>query len=339
MHTRAHTQAPRRILALVIAAVLASGAVLLPTAATSASAAPADIDRILVDTNAARAEAGLAPLVLNPAVSAVAQKWAEKLATLGTLQHNPDYSTQIPAGWYMAAENVAANLRPDTVVNAWMNSDGHRRNILAAYTDIGIGYFADSEGQRWFVQNFAAYPAPTPTITGPEPQAVGAATVGSTLTAVVGTWSPSGVAFAYQWLRAGSAISGATAKTFKLTTADLGGRISVRVTAVRGSASVLKTSAPTAAVTGSFVSTNVPAVNGAPKVGSTLTAITGAWSPVATFGFQWFRKGVAISGATAKTYVVTSADVGSTLSVVVVGKRPNYVSLWKNSPITSPVTR
>ena len=48
-----------------------------------------------------------------------------------------------------AAENIAKGQRtPQAVVNAWMNSSGHRANILnSSYTHIGVGYVAD--GNYW----------------------------------------------------------------------------------------------------------------------------------------------------------------------------------------------
>lgn len=48
-----------------------------------------------------------------------------------------------------AGENIAKGQRtPEAVVNAWMNSSGHRANILnASFTHIGVGYVAD--GSYW----------------------------------------------------------------------------------------------------------------------------------------------------------------------------------------------
>lgn len=63
-----------------------------------------------------------------------------------------------------------------------------------------------------------------PTVTGP-------ARVGRTLTATGGTWTPTDVALAYQWLADGAPIAGATGQTLRLTGVHAGQRISVRVTA------------------------------------------------------------------------------------------------------------
>ncbi|MGV8908380.1 MAG: hypothetical protein ACOH1Y_05310 [Propionicimonas sp.] len=64
----------------------------------------------------------------------------------------------------------------------------------------------------------------------PRPKLSGTAAVGSTLTAKVGTWSPSPT-LSITWLRSGKTIAGATAGTYTLTSADLGKKIRVRVTA------------------------------------------------------------------------------------------------------------
>jgi alpha-L-rhamnosidase len=65
------------------------------------------------------------------------------------------------------------------------------------------------------------------------PQVTGVAQFGSRLSATEGSWNTSGLRFAYQWLREGSPISGATGTSYKLGAADVGERISVRVTATK----------------------------------------------------------------------------------------------------------
>ncbi|HVK26788.1 MAG TPA: M4 family metallopeptidase [Nocardioides sp.] len=68
--------------------------------------------------------------------------------------------------------------------------------------------------------------------------------VGRRLTALRGTWSPSGITFTYQWLRDGRAIAGATRSTFVIRRIDKGHRISVRITGRKaGYTTVVRTSA------------------------------------------------------------------------------------------------
>jgi uncharacterized protein YkwD/putative cell wall-binding protein len=129
-------------------------------ARVAAAAVPLDqaVARILNDTNAARQQAGLAPLTLNSAVTAVAQNWSEQQFAAGSMAHNPSYAQQIPAGWSSAGENAAYGYTVEQVTPAWLNSPAHRANILnPAFTDIGIGY-VDRDGRRYFTQNFAGYP-------------------------------------------------------------------------------------------------------------------------------------------------------------------------------------
>jgi putative cell wall-binding protein/peptidoglycan/xylan/chitin deacetylase (PgdA/CDA1 family) len=85
-------------------------------------------------------------------------------------------------------------------------------------------------------------------ITAGTPIITGTARVGTQLTANAGTWTPTGVTFTYQWLRNGTAIPGATAATYTLVAADVGTRISVRVTGTAGASSANATSAQTAVV-------------------------------------------------------------------------------------------
>ncbi|OII38172.1 hypothetical protein BIU98_14965 [Curtobacterium sp. MMLR14_010] len=59
----------------------------------------------------------------------------------------------------------------------------------------------------------------------------GSSTVGSKFTARVGSWNTSGITYSYQWLRDGSAVSGATKSTYTTTSKDVGHRMQVTVTA------------------------------------------------------------------------------------------------------------
>jgi hypothetical protein len=58
-----------------------------------------------------------------------------------------------------------------------------------------------------------------------------------------------------------------------------------------------------------------PAIAGTPAVGQLLTCSTGTWNgePPLTYGYKWLRDGVAVAGASANTYAVSTADVGESL--------------------------
>lgn len=159
-----------------VAVVVAAGAVL--GVAAPASAAPADTIYSLV--NQARAAQGLPGLLRNSAIDGVALNWANQMAANGAMTHNPSYSSQLPGGWSRAAENVASRYpSPEAAFNGWMNSPGHRANILGDFTDIGIA-FISANGTTWAVQDFGKYaghagppaPAPAPKPAPPAPAPV-----------------------------------------------------------------------------------------------------------------------------------------------------------------------
>jgi hypothetical protein len=74
------------------------------------------------------------------------------------------------------------------------------------------------------------------------PFVTGTATVGSTLSCTQGNWTYVPTAYAYQWLRGGATIAGATAATRVLQAADSGTNISCRVTATNPAGSTPATS-------------------------------------------------------------------------------------------------
>ena len=76
------------------------------------------------------------------------------------------------------------------------------------------------------------------------PAITGTATQVQTLTCSTGTWSKS-PSYAYQWLRAGVPISGATASTRVLAAGDVGSKMSCRVTATNAGISATATTAET----------------------------------------------------------------------------------------------
>ncbi|WEK14733.1 MAG: peptidoglycan DD-metalloendopeptidase family protein [Candidatus Microbacterium phytovorans] len=160
----------------------------------------------------------------------------------------------------------------------------------------------------------------------------GTPTVGSTLTASPGTWGPSPVTLRYQWLRDGVAITGATAKTRTLVTADAGHEISVRVSGSKsGYTSVNRTSAAVDAKYG-FTSAPTPTVSGSVAAGRTLTAVTGTWAPTPQLAYQWRVDGAVVAGATAATWKVPEWAAGRTITVTVTATRSGYLTVTRTSP-------
>jgi hypothetical protein len=170
------------------------------------------------------------------------------------------------------------------------------------------------------------------------PAIVGTAQEGAALSALNGEWSglTAPVAFAYQWLRCGTAcspIAGANAATYAPGADDVASTLVVAVTANDAiGLSVTARSAPSGVVQAApapqlVPPTNVsaPTVSGVARSGETLTAVEGGWSGVVplTFAWQWQRCSALgdacadVAGATSSTYLVSGGDTGSTLRVVV----------------------
>jgi hypothetical protein len=164
------------------------------------------------------------------------------------------------------------------------------------------------------------------------PVVSGVPQIGQTLVASSGLWNGSPTRISYRWQRCNAAggacatIAGANAQTYVLIQADAGSRISVSVTARNRYGAATVRSAATAPVGAAAAPTNtgLPTITGTAQAGQTLTASTGSWSGDPTsFAFQWQRCDVAgngcvaISGATAGTYVVAAADSGARLRVAV----------------------
>ena len=156
---------------------------------TSASASASDADSIANLVNQARANAGLPGLIHNPAMDSVAVNWANQMSASNHMGHNPNYSSQIPSGWTRVGENVAMGQpTPSAMHAAWMNSPGHRANILGDFTDIGIA-FVTVNGTTWGVEDFGKYaghtrsPAPAP---APAPIASAPASVAKSSTTAAG---------------------------------------------------------------------------------------------------------------------------------------------------------
>ncbi|KRC88755.1 hypothetical protein ASE25_13055 [Terrabacter sp. Root85] len=174
-------------------------------------------------------------------------------------------------------------------------------------------------------------PVGTPLITGtPRVDAV--------LSGSAGTWDPAAT-LTYAWLADGSPVTGATSLTFTPRAEQVTAVLSLRVTAVRdGYATRSATSAVTLPVgSATFTTSPTPTISGTLRVGRVLTADPGAWSPSATLTYQWRAGGVAIAGATARTYVLQAADRTRQMSVQVRGGRPGYVPVTRTSAATAAV--
>lgn len=111
-------------------------------------------------TNQERAKNGLSPLKANAELNYAADKYAQDMSEGGFFSHTGqdgskawDRAEAVGYEARMMGENIAAGQRtPEEVVQDWMNSPGHRANILQSkYADIGVGFY-----NNYWVQDFGS---------------------------------------------------------------------------------------------------------------------------------------------------------------------------------------
>jgi hypothetical protein len=169
----------------------------------------------------------------------------------------------------------------------------------------------------------------------------GTPTTGQTLSTTQGTWTNNPTSYAYQWLRNGSAIGGATASTYLLDSADAGGNISCRVTASNSGGAAganSNTLGPVGTGTTAPVNTALPTITGSPVVGQTLHTSNGTWDITPTsFTYQWYKDGVALTDFTGDAYLIEDIDVGSVFHCSVTAYNIAAASIPAASTDTSAV--
>lgn len=118
-------------------------------------------ERVIELVNEERAKAGLPALTMDENVTAAANVRAKEIKQ--KFSHTrPDGSSfssvlnQHSVSFRGSGENIAWGQKtPEQVMNGWMNSDGHRANILNKnFKNIGVGYYQDENGVNHWVQLF-----------------------------------------------------------------------------------------------------------------------------------------------------------------------------------------
>ncbi len=154
----------------------------------------------------------------------------------------------------------------------------------------------------------------------------GTGKVGTAVSATA-SWQQPDVSTAYQWLIGGTAVSGATASTFTVRTADVGQTVQLRATGTRVGYSPTTVTSNVLTATGNerLVASSPAKVSGIARVGSSLTASPGTWTRSPGFAYQWLRDGVAVPGATGASHVLTVTDAGRLMTVRVTARRAGYL--------------
>lgn len=120
-------------------------------------------NEVLRLVNQERAKQGLKALTLDTKLLSLAEMKAQDMADKGYFDHtSPTYGTPFEmlqkygVRYRSAGENIAAGQKTaQEVMQSWMNSSGHRANILnAGYTKIGIGYKSGGKYRTYWTQLF-----------------------------------------------------------------------------------------------------------------------------------------------------------------------------------------
>lgn len=120
-------------------------------------------EQVVTLTNKERAKQGLKPLTMNWELQRVARIKSEDMRDKNYFDHNsPTYGSPFDMmknfgiKYTSAGENIAAGQQtPEAVVKAWMESPGHRANILnSSYNQIGVGYAKGGSYGIYWTQQF-----------------------------------------------------------------------------------------------------------------------------------------------------------------------------------------
>ena len=148
----------RALTALVVALVTMGALGLAAPSPTRASPENPQYDEwdFLNLINRERRGAGLRPLAMVPAARDVARAWSDAMASRNVLSHNPNFAAQLEQrfpNYRRLGENVGAGGSVTSLHAAFMNSPGHRANVLGDFGYAGIGV-RWSGTKLWVTVNF-----------------------------------------------------------------------------------------------------------------------------------------------------------------------------------------
>ncbi len=147
-------RAPRRTVAALVTALAVVVATLVTGAVTAAPAGATSVEDAFTNRlNNERANRGIPRLATRSALVEVAREQARRMARQSRLYHNPQLTSDVD-NWRWVGENVGYGPDASTVHRAFMDSPGHKANILDRdYTEVGIGAVSVN-GRVWVAEVF-----------------------------------------------------------------------------------------------------------------------------------------------------------------------------------------
>lgn len=124
-------------------------------------------DGLFALINAERAKTGVAPLTRNAKLDALALEWAARMAAKNSQFHRELTKSLLnDNGWKNLSENIYGPVpdgSPRAILQAWLDSDGHRENLLRESSTLGgVGLARTKSGEICAVFNGAQPKPPTP---------------------------------------------------------------------------------------------------------------------------------------------------------------------------------
>ena len=135
-------------------------------------------DRLFSLINAERAKAGVAPLARNAKLDALAGEWAARMAAENSQFHRELTKSLLnDNGWKNLSENIYGptdNGSPRAILQAWLDSSGHRKNLLRESSTLGgVGIAKTKAGEICAVFNGAQPKPPAPAAQNESPKSSG----------------------------------------------------------------------------------------------------------------------------------------------------------------------
>jgi hypothetical protein len=166
------------MVAALLGAVLVAAMFLLANPAPAGAADGGAEAQFVARINSLRASKGVGPLAVYGELQGIARNWSDQMVANGEISHNPNYAGQVSADWRKLGENVGVGSDVDVLMNAFINSPAHYKNLVdPQYNYIGVGVTYDASGRMYTTHDFmrmddasapsnpdpAPAPAPDPT--------------------------------------------------------------------------------------------------------------------------------------------------------------------------------
>jgi uncharacterized protein YkwD len=122
--------------------------------------------------NSLRASKGLGQLQVSGELVSVARRWTDRMVAAGQISHNPNLGSEVSGSWTKLGENVGVGYDVDSLMQAFINSPAHYRNLVdPEWSYVAVGVTVEASGRVFTTHNFMAMgqapPAPPPSSPSP----------------------------------------------------------------------------------------------------------------------------------------------------------------------------